>query len=162
MTFTAGQKVRASQLNEQGVIVARARRIVNTAGSAAAFGILRLDDIPILAGRAYELQATGGIFPNAANLHCDMFLRHTTDGSTPGVASPALMQESMELNRNGFVYGYKIRYIHVPPADQTLSLLITAIQTVGGSIAAYAAANWPTEITIIDLGGDPGDTGVDI
>ncbi len=163
MTFTAGQKVRASQLNEQGVIVARARRVINKTGGATVFGILRLDDIPILQNRAYEVKMVGAIFPASANANADVFMRYTTDGSTPSVSSPTLKQNNVELIRAVFVYAFDTSVIYVPSTDQVLSILITCLSTVGGiSISGYAAADWPTEITITDLGFDPGDTGVDI
>lgn len=165
MAFVAGQRLRASQLNEQGTLVARAARTSNTASSTSAVvGILRLDDVPVIQGRAYEFRATGGLFPlGAGTSRADMTLRYTTDGSTPLITSPILKLTGRQMFVDGFVEPYDNRIIYVPPLNQTISLLACYQSVVYGvAVASYGAANWPTEITIVDLGADPGDTGVDI
>lgn len=166
MAFVAGQKVRASQLNAQGVIKARARRVTNTgASTGSVVGILRLDDVPVVAGRAYQITAIGGLFPNATdNVRIDATLRYTTNGATPTTASPILVLHGLTTVTNGYVERYNIIHTYVPGVDQTLSLIMCfqSVASGGAAVSSYAAADWPTEIIVTDMGADPGDTGVDI
>lgn len=165
MTFTAGQKLRASELNEQGVLVARASRVTSTgASTGSTVGIVRLDDVPVTAGRAYSVHAHGGLYPTSINGgRVDVTVRYTVDGSTPSVSSSVLALRGVQLFTAQFVEAYDVDIVYVPSVNETLSLLLcfsTVITT--DATQSYGATSWPTEITVTDLGADPGDTGVDI
>lgn len=163
MAFTAGQKVRASELNATGVLIARGRRTTNSAAGTGVIGVLRLDDVPVTAGRCYLINARGGMWPTAAgDTRADVTVRFTTTGATPTTASPILALVGRQLFTTGYVEPFDIAQTYTPGSNQLLSLLLCFDSIDSDPIAAYGAADWPVEILVTDLGADPGNTGVAI
>lgn len=162
MAFTAGQKVRASELNAQGVLLARGRRTTNSGGSTSAVvPLLRLDDVAVAAGRAYLIEINGGLFPSGADTaRADVTLRFTTTGATPTTGSPVLLLDGKQMFTAGFVERYNASIVYVPGSNQLLSLLLCFQSVIyGANVSSYGTSSWPTEILITDLGADPGNVG---
>lgn len=173
MTFVVG-KLRASELNDLlnqnsplplGVL-ARAQRTTASSGSTGTeVGVLRLDDVPIYAGRLYRI-FTGNLNIDTSVAddiaHCR--LRITTDGSTPSTSSTQLgggMRDDMASASAGPIIA--ITHLYAPSADETLSVLLTVNRIAGtGTIVIYGDATTTIDLAIEDVGLDPGDTGVDI
>ena len=164
MAYTAGQKLRASDLP---TVVARARRTTNGTSTTATTqgtsqGVLRLDDIPLISGRLYRVFCRGGVFASAYGRYSSS-LQYTTDGSTPTNASASLQQAGGELANPGFVELYTMTVHYTPASNETFSVLLTYWRTNGtATLTHYGAADWPTEIVIEQLGVDPGATGTSI
>lgn len=167
MVFVAGQVLTAAQLNALPKIVRRARRVTNSTGTTTEIGVERLDDIPILAGRCYEISTTTLIIDGTSDGgQIAAHIRYTTDGSTPTTASPIIPGGNTQFRQAANAVTESAAPIcttYTPVADETLSLLLTVRNFAGGGTVAMAADSINIiEMRVKDLGPDPGDTGVDI
>lgn len=145
-------------------IVGRARRLSNSSTTTSEIGVLRLDDVELLADHVYEIQTSSLLVTSSvANDIVHVKLRYTTDGSTPSTSSTLLTQsgERIEVTASG---GYTQAIgTYAPSSDEALSVLLTVARNSGtGNVSINYASVAPIEILVIDLGEDPGDTGVDI
>lgn len=150
--------------------IARARRVTNSSSSTSTteVGVLRLDDIPLLAGHNYKItyQVHMDTATSAANNTARELLRYTTDGSTPTTSSGILPGSGSEATFGNIA---NVESIHVetdysPVADELLSLLLT-IRHVAGTDAVIAQADgsvFHTQVYVDDMGDDPGEIGVDV
>lgn len=151
--------------NSLGVI-ARGNRTSDKTYSGTEVGVLRLDDIPLLAGRAYAI-TTSSLrlqLATAGNTALTQ-LRYTTDGSTPDPTASTILQAAdvnadsafMPAN-NATLTGY-----YFPVSDTTFSVVLTLSRSGGaGNITMSGSATRPIDLMIIDLGPAPSDTGTDI
>lgn len=160
-TFTAAN---ATLLGLAGRCIGRGRRLSNSSSTTTEIGVLELDDIPIKAGRLYKVETSSLLLvTSVANDTVVARLRTTTDGSTPGVASTLLTQsaERIEVTGNG---GYAhVVGTYAPAVDETLSVLLSVARVSGtGSVSMNFSSAVPIEVWVMDMGEDPGDTGVDI
>lgn len=170
MTFVVG-KLRASALNDlinQSSpfplgIIARADRQTNSTTTTTEVGVLRLDDVPIYLGRSYRISWVTLGDSSVANDVIQANARYTTDGSTPTTSS-TIMKLTTDLQVNASTaIPLSDSVIYTPSADQTLSVLLSAQRTAGsGNVGLIAAATYPTQLVIEDVGLDVTDTGVDV
>lgn len=170
--FLAGEIPTAAALNTAslaGRCVGRAQRITNssTSTSSTAVAVLRLDDIPITAGRLYRIE-TSRLAVDGATAADTLAaeLRYTTDGTTPTTASsilPGTYDEVDQPNASRAEFLY-ICASYAPAGDETLSLLLTIHHGSGtGAMGLQADGTLKIiEILVWDCGVDPGDTGVDL
>lgn len=144
-------------------LLGRARRITNSSGSTSttAVGVLRIDNIAVISGRAITVRSstlhpTSTVTTDTVRLE----IRYTTTGVAATTASAVLPgAQAFELFGNTTT----LETTYVAPASQTLSLLLCVAREVGsGTASLFADANRFTEFKIYDDGNDPGDTGVDI
>lgn len=147
-------------------LVARARRLTSSSGTTSEVGVLRLDDIPIKAGRAYRIY-TSQLTPDTdtANDVVTVRIRHTTNGATPTTSSTILPCSNANVRLPDIANGESvvISTIYAPAVDETLSLLLCVARTAGsGTVLIFANGGYGIEIFVEDVGEDPGDTGVDI
>lgn len=165
MPALAGQTATADQYNEDvQKLIGFGQRLSNSSTTTTEIGVLRLDDIPILAGHRYEISTSTLLLgTSVANDIVTARLRYTTDGSTPSTSSTllTLAGERIEVTASG---GYAlVRATYAPAADETLSVLLTVGRASGtGNVGINYGSAAPIEVYVIDLGEDPGDTGVDI
>jgi hypothetical protein len=145
-------------------IVARGRRLSNSTTTTSEVGVLRLDDIEVLGDHIYEISTSSLLLgTSVANDIVLARLRYTTDGSTPSTSSTLLTQagERIEVTANGAYT--QVVGTYAPASDETLSVLLSVTRTSGsGSVGINYGSAVPIELYVIDLGEDPGDTGVDI
>lgn len=167
--LAAGQVLTASTLNMKlRKRIARARRTTNStsSGTTTEVGVLRIDDVPILAGHNYRIGYMCHMDVLTVTDTMRGLLRFTTDGSTPTTASGALAGSGSEgmVASNSTVETIFVETDYTPVADEILSLLLTIRHVVGvGAIILQADASvFHTQIYVDDVGDDPGDTGVDI
>lgn len=167
MSFLAGQTLTAAALNlATKKILARGRRTTASTGTTTEVGVIRLDDIPIVGGRLYEISSST-VTPDTGT-NGDMTnvrIRYTTDGSTPSTSSTvlpgAIGQVRLDDASNGEALVVKTFY--APASDETLSLLLTVGRSSGsGTITLFADGVFETHLVVKDVGVDPGDTGTDI
>jgi hypothetical protein len=163
-TWDAGDDITAEKLNLLG-IKALGRRQTTPAATTTIMGVLRLDDIPYVANRAYEVQMnpqmTGSI--TADSMHAT--IRYTTDGSTPTTASPILPGASIVSKVVVGTAGEtrSVSAIHEAASDQTLSLLACIARISGtGNVTVAADATSEFTVSVIDVGKAVGNTGVSI
>jgi hypothetical protein len=170
--FTSQQTLTAAALNTAllaGAVIGRARRTTSSTTSTGTtrVAVLRLDDIPLTAGRIYEIR-TGGLQIDGVTNNDTMIIDivYTTDGSTPTTASSLLAgasSETIQPNAASPVYS-SISTTYTPAGNETLSLLLTIKHGVGTGAMGLLATGTTSiiEMLIIDRGVDPGDTGVDL
>ena len=143
-------------------LLGRARRITSSSGSASstAVGVLRIDGIAVVSGRAITVRS-GTLHPTST-ITTDTIrleIRVSTAGAATTASGILPGAQAFELFGNTSI----IETTYVPPANQTLSLLLcVARETGSGTASLFADATRFTEFKIYDDGTDPGDTGVDI
>jgi Chitobiase/beta-hexosaminidase C-terminal domain len=159
----------AGALALPGRLIARRRRTTasSAANSATEVSVMRLDDIPLLGGRAYligspklDLQST------AANDIIRGQLRYTTDGSTPTTSSTPLTFAQDRMTAANVGQSVPCLDWYFPASNQTFSLLLTVSRPGTGSgnvsIAGGTGIPGPITLVIMDCGVDPGQTGADL
>lgn len=143
-------------------LLGRARRITNSAVSAstAAVGVLRLDNIAVISGRAITVRTC--ILHPTSTITTDTIrieIRLSTAGNATTASGILPGAQAFELFGNTT----SIETTYIPPANQTLSLLLcVARETGSGNASLFGDATRFTEFKVYDDGVDPGDTGVDI
>lgn len=167
LPFLAGQKPTAEALT---VAVRRIRALGRRASASSTtttttIGVLRLDDIPVEAGRSYAITAKYGVLSTVANDWVVVTMRYSTDGSTPTTASAILpggqATHTADL-ANLFEHGMN-RTVYEPTSDEVLSVLLCVVRQSGtGNVSLWADAASDTQLTIEDIGEAVGDTGTDI
>lgn len=172
MTFVAGQKLRASELNDAldpvgdmplGVI-ARHRRTTTSSAitastSSAAIAILRLAT-PVKAGRLYRVGC-----PQAA-AYCEVsasrsqfVINYTENGTNPTTTSTQLTQSGSKHPDLGFVDFFPCLGNYVPASDLTLTATLYVWRPSGsGNIFCYGAGP-SLDFIVEDMGVDPGSSG---
>jgi hypothetical protein len=170
--FLAGQVPTAAELilaSRAGECLDRAQRITDSTGSATTtlVPVLRLDDVPITAGRAVIVESSGILLDSSVADDVGLLtVTYTTDGSTPTIASAVLPGAVAErLVRNiSFPETCNIRTRYTPAGNETLSLLLCVSRAAGtGTIVAKAnGTSSVMELTVIDAGVDGGDHGTDL
>jgi hypothetical protein len=151
-------------------IVARSRRTTSTAGHtgtnlAGSQKVTELS-VSVLSGLAYRINVSVPLWINGGTQYGTMqaTLLYTTDGTTPGVGSTQMYQKSVVCPPGGIIGEVNFDVIYVPGSNHTLKLLLTN-HAISGSTGAgtnwstYGATTWPCEITVENLGTDPGATG---
>lgn len=165
MTFTAGQKIRASQLNEQGVCVARGRRTTGpgrttTTTRTSAKKVIEVG-ASLIAGRCYEVKCPNvGVFSAAAG-RIGLQINYTINNTTPGPASTALCFTQVDTPTSDQVIKTDVGDIYVPGSAQTFRAVLSFWAVNAGDYGVFAASDWATNLLIVDMGPDPGDSGVD-
>jgi hypothetical protein len=149
--------------NKLGQVIARADRITTSTSAASTtdVGVLRLDDVPVSSGRAYQIRYRCN--PNSS-ISTDIIgsqLRYTTDGSTPAVSSTVLAgSTSLSPDGTGTITQ---ETTYTPGSNLNLSLLLCVNRTAGtGNCNLFADGARATSIWIVDGGVDPGDSGTDV
>lgn len=169
MPVLAGQAVTAAQWNLDtlgGTVIARHRRTSNssTASSSTPVGILRLDDIPITAGRSYWVVTSSlVIHSSTANDVVRVGAYYTTDGSTPTGASTLLgiVQETVDATANPPAQPLSVMYF--PTVDEIFSVFLGVARQAGaGNADVLGSTTFPIDLYIIDMGEDPGATGTNL
>lgn len=145
-------------------ILAIGIRTTNSSTTTTEVGVLRLDDVPITGGHRYEIKTNSITLHSTVNADCvRASIRYTTDGSTPTTSSTALCDAQLTVNNTTFPTTSVASGTYVPASDQVLSALLTVSRMSGtGNASLLGSATFPLEITIVDLGVDSGDVGVDV
>lgn len=161
--FTALQRARASDINGEVLkLVRRGTRTANKNTITAEVGVLRVDSIPVRAGRAYAVMLTNFGVDGAAATDVGLIrVRYDETGAAATTASTQLSAVRMTVDSATEYPIVPFLATYYPGAsDRTLSLLMTA-QATAGTINILPDSNG-LDLLILHLGLDPGDTGVDI
>lgn len=136
----------------------------STTTTSTGIGVLRLDGIPIAAGHRIEMKT------NSIPLHSTVVgdivratIYYTTDGSTPTTSSTALNDAQLSVANTTFPNTGITSGTYTPASNQTLSVLLgVSRQSGSGNSQLLGSAAFPIELTVVDLGIDTGDVGVDL
>ena len=170
--FQSHELVTATKLNRalrSGRCIGRARRITSstTSSSTTLVPVLRLDDIPLTAGRQYTIVSSAlALDGSVAADSITIVMTYTVDGSTPTIASPTFPGSNVQIvQSNVSIPEYRsIITTYIPAADETLSLLLCVFRGSGSGVVGILADGTTRicEFRVLDQGEDPGDTGVDL
>lgn len=144
----------------QGVI-ARGRRTTSTGNvTTTETGALRVDNIPVYAGRLYKISTSNmNMDTSVDNDAARAAIRYSTSGnattsSTLGNYLRNTIDSASQSNVHNLVMFY------APAADATLSILLTLLRQSGtGNIIFFCSGTDILDLVVEDLGLDPGDTG---
>lgn len=151
-------------LNDR-IMLARGRRITGSTTTTTEVGVLRLDDIPMVAGRIYKIYtSTLQLVSSVANDGISANLRYTTDGSTPTTSSTLLTAAARDGQSNATTgFGTIASALYAPAGTETFSVLLSVARVNGtGNCSISGSASFPIDLIIQDFGTDPTDTGTDI
>lgn len=169
MSVNSGDTGTAAVWNrDTKAIIARGRRVTNSTGSASTtlVPVLRLDDIPIKAGRLYRIStAPLGMDGTVAADTIRAAITYTTDASTPTISSTILPGGLVQTGQANASHGEYpvISTTYTPASDETLSLLLSVARQAGtGTVVLLGDSINIIEVTVEDIGVDPGDTGTDL
>lgn len=144
----------------------------NTSASTTFVGVLRLDDVPLKAGRMYEIR-TGNLRINASTTgnSATVAVAFRTGGGNAVVGDPSVSggewQGAIDGGASVIYKAASVVATIVPGSDATYSFLLTFRRysgsgtlkmesTTAGGVGAYI------RLYVVDLGPAPSDTGVDI
>lgn len=143
-------------------VVARARRSTPTGNiTTTETGVLRLDGISVRQGRFYQICTSNlNMDTSVANDIGICVIRVSTSGAaTTSSTQIAYVRQFIDDASRSNVAPENCFY--VPSADATLSVLLSAQRVAGtGNLVVFASSVEMLDLTVIDLGPDPGDTGV--
>jgi hypothetical protein len=161
----AGHIPTAQEMTEVPRIIALGRRAANSTTTTTIVGVLRLDDIPVYAGRCYRIWAKPSIESTVAADTVNVTMRRSTDGSTPTTASTVLPGGSTydRIHSANSNQTRQVATIYEPATDLTLSVLLCVARFAGsGTVMLYADATEELQLTIEDIGVAVGDTATEI
>lgn len=140
----------------KGIIAYGNRASAKTNIGPTETGILRLDNVPIVNGRAYKIWAAGRPFSTVSSDSYRAFLRTSTSGSAT-TASTSLKERSGSSH-----LGYNLWAIYTATATGNLSVLLSMNLSFGTGLFTSEGDAGGTTMFIEDLGVAVSDTGVDV
>lgn len=150
--IAAGAKVRASDLNRLGNIVARNLRTTNISTTGAIIRVLSVR-APVKAGRSYRVSAMFEVDAATVPATSQDELRFTTDDTEPTVTSTVLSRCLMDHRVASVPDAEFIEGFFHASADGWLRVALCITRAIGaGSITLDAAPTFPTTITVEDVG----------
>lgn len=175
-TFTAGRRVRASELaalvTQLGTLDAQTpalsvrggRATSGTATAAVEKTYLRVDNIPIVSGQAYRIWTTPMLINGTvAGDTIQAILRGSTSGAATTSSTQLTYANGVLKSASSLVQpSLSLQVLYVASTTGTLSVLLSYIRIGGtGNVFLDAAATLPAQINV-DAYNDaaPSDTGV--
>ncbi len=169
--WEVGDPVTADQLNDMSNpdtalvstgIIARGRRTTATGSvTTTETGVLRIDGIPVYAGRGYSISTSClNLDTSVNNDIASIIIRMSTAGTaTTASTGVTTMRTTIDdatnsniLPVNGYVY---------PSASGTMSVLLSIVRVAGtGNIVLFSSGAQFTDMVVRDEGVMPADTGV--
>lgn len=148
-------------------VVARAVRTTAKTPITAEAGYLRLDDVPVIAGRAYRIYTSNLTLDSTVDGEVGAARIRVAQNAAPGTpattASTAIgmMRYYQDANANAELVPLITDYFAV--ANGFLSVLLTAARvTALGTFQFFASATEPCHLIVECVSTDPGDTGVSL
>jgi hypothetical protein len=151
----------------QQTVIKRGRRITSTGNiTTTETGFLRLDNIPVQAGRIYQINTANiNVDTSVANDIADVPLRVAFSATTGTVATTASakighLRETIDDPTQSNVLPMNAFY--VAPSDGYISLLLSLVRVnaTGGNLIIFASSTEILDLVVQYAGSDPGDTGV--
>jgi hypothetical protein len=149
-------------------IVGRGNRITNATAVASTTeqGILRLDGMSVKGGYLYWI-----LVPNVWVSTTDItgivrFFLHKDASAAATTSSPQIDCTQMKLGAIATSEVLGVQGEYIPSIDETISVLLSYNRAAGaGTVTAQAGTNNPVppmRMYVVNMGLDPGDTGVDL
>ncbi|MGW1059362.1 hypothetical protein [Micromonospora rubida] len=170
VTFAAGNRLTPARLNAlpKG-IVGRGQRSTTSSFTSGTteMPILRIDNLPVVGGRLYHVRVVNVHIDGSAVNATEVvrgYLRYSTAGSAT-TSSTMLAATSLPVpDTGGVASGASVQGEVVPSVDGTLSVLFSIARMTGGSpnFRTVGGTGFNLDLTVIDAGIDPGDTGIDL
>jgi len=147
-------------------IIARHRRTTSSTGTTSEVGVVRLDGIPLKAGRRYRV-STNKLGFNSTVTGDTMVARLRMNTAGNATTSSGIMvggEAQFEEVDSAWHGSDEVVAYYNPSSDVTASILLTAGRVSGTGTVTILANGSETVIELIveDLGDDPGSTGVNI
>jgi hypothetical protein len=165
MSFTAGQKLRASELNSLGNLVGRHTRTSDETsalgGTAAPVMSVRA---PVVAGRTYLVSLWCDIYVATGSATVQVHNRMTTDDVEPtvGTAVYATPRSDIICVTSSQLYPCYARGLVDISSDGYLRVLTTIVRSAGaGNISMGAGAINPATLLVEDVGETIAESGTD-
>lgn len=167
MTVSSGQVPTGAEWNNEflpGTLIRRGSRPSNSTAASAAQGALRVDSVPLTAGRRYWITTNALILRSTvANDRATARLSMSTAGTaTTGSTLYALVNTpNLDDTTNGG--GSLVAFGYTPATNETASILLWHQRLAGtGNVNLAVTGSITIDLEVWDLGVDPGDSGVDI
>lgn len=162
--LVAGVRLTASVLSTMypNGVIARGRRTTATGNiTTTETGVLRIDSIPVVAGRGYQIFTSNlNMDGSVANDVFSARIRISTSGTaTTSSTQIAQIRQYSDDPANSNIFPENTYYF--PSATATLSVLLSAVRVSGsGNLVVFCSATDILDLVVVDLGVAPSDTGV--
>jgi hypothetical protein len=145
-------------------VIRRASRPTSSTAAATAQPVLRLDSVPLLAGRRYQIiTSTLIIRPTVAADRGTARLSMSTSGAATTASTLYAVLNTPNIDSATDGMSVVLSFTYTPAANETVSILLWHQRLSGtGNINFVVTGGTTIDIEVIDLGLDPGDTGVDL
>jgi hypothetical protein len=159
MAIVAGQKIRASDLNTIGVVVARNRRTTNTPAVTAATRVLSVI-APVTSGRTYRVLCHGEAFAASVPTTSQLELRYTTNNVEPTTTAPVLARALVNHEVTAVPDTFTIVGEYLSSTTGTLRVVLCTTRVVGTStVTVVGDPAFPTHLSVEDVGPTVATTG---
>lgn len=146
-----------------GTMIGRGARTTSSSTTTTETAVLRVDSIPVTSGRAYVV-ATSPLWlaSSVANDIITGRIRFDTSGNA--TTSSTILGEAGAAQPSGASAGVPIVLPFIATGTGNVSFLLSVGRVAGsGNCSIAASAGHPTiDLTIVEAGIDPTDTGVDL
>jgi len=152
-----------SSILGNGSVVARGDRQTNSTAASAEQSVLRLDNVPLVNGRVYWIGTNPLVTDVTVNNDAPrVFIRINTAGTATTASTNIALNQSRTADQTiGELLSVGLMY--TPGATVTASILLSHSRASGtGNVQILGSSTIPIQMWVVDLGDDPGDTGVDL
>lgn len=144
--------------------IMRASRSTSSTAASAAQGVLRLDSVPLLAGRRYLIRTNTLILTSsvAADRGTARLSMSTSGTATTGSTQYAVANSpAIDSTTDGCEVTAAFSY--TPASNETASILLWTQRLTGtGNVRLLVTGSVSIDIEVVDMGISASDTGVDI
>lgn len=157
-SFTAGQKLRASDLLAFPLgVVARNRRTTTISTTASTTGTAQRalsTAAAVTSGRLYRVSIRTALRCSVVDVTAELWLRYTTNGTEPTASSTGLARIDVELGTVDTPEAIYTEVLYAPGTSHTFTVTAAFHRAVGGAgtVTLEAMSTDPTELKIEDLG----------
>lgn len=161
-TFLAGQVPTAAELTAATAVgvIRRGRRASSTATTTGELAVLRVDGIPVTAGRTYRIWTNSvAAISTVAGDNAGVRFRVSTTGAA--TTASTILDTGVGYSA-GASTAASIIAKYTPAATGSLSLLLSVLRIAGTGACSIVvnSGNPEIEIFVEDMAVDPGDSGV--
>lgn len=145
-------------------VIKRGSRNSDSSATSTEVGVLRVDSIPILAGKLYRIWTSPLFLIGTVTTDVNSVQLRTNTAGVATTASTLLVQvQGINSNTSHPPILPSVNMPYASGSNQTLSVLLSVARMSGGSGTARLGSSVGTiELVIECVGNDPGDTGVDL
>lgn len=165
MSALAGEVANPQTYNDdvRKLVRRAARTTTSSTTTTTEIGVLRLDGVPVKAGRSYLILA--GHLMLSSSVNNDGIVarfRMTTDGSTVVVGSTQRAELRLQTLDSQGQAAAPMGFTYYPAADEELSIWLGVIRISGTGNVSISVINGLISFEVYDTGPDPGNTGVSL